>query len=283
MVEKASDRIRDTAKWTAVSFGAVAAVLVGGLQLTGLKDLTGDARTHAQIAYYVAVAGALLVILAAAVTQTAGRLQLQDLRGRLGLPFSLRRALNKQKDLYAGEESIDAFVAKVVDAMSERTAAWKAWQADPNPTTEKAYKEAIEEVETLMPGTNRLLEIARYEHLRRTWKASLFVVIAGGLAAAGGVAVFAAQVGDAPKEPAKELQPVMVRAALTQGGWARHQEELGADCRGPEIVAALTAAKDTSWTIFVIPTPGHTCGPASLELMRKEGSLRRTDVVAIDP
>lgn len=282
-LEAAGARIRETAKWMAVTFGAVAGVLVGGLQLTSLKDVTGSSRSDALVGYALAVGGTLVVILAAAVTLTAGRRTLHDLAGTGG-KHSLRKKLNEMEDLRAGWQSIAALVDEANAAISARTAAWKAWRQNETPQTEAAYKAAIERFSTMKPALDRLTEIASFEHIRRTWAWCRAFVVLGAIAAAVGVAIFAANVGGKPEaEPAKALEPVVVTAELTPDGLAAHRAELGDNCTGPKIAGVLTDATDKAWTLLVVPTDNQACGPASIVVQRSEGSLRRVDSVPISP
>jgi hypothetical protein len=283
-LSSASERIRETAKWLVVTFGGVAGVLVAGLQLTSLKDTVGDDRTAALLGYGLAVAGALLTILAAAVTLTAGRRTLHDLGGDGG-GFSLRNHLNAIEDLRGGFDSIAQLVTQTNEAIRNRTQAWLAWREDPNNAEKRTdYDDALAQASVLVPIANRLLEVASFEHLRRTWAVCRLFVAAGAVIAAVGVAIFAANAEEAEEEePAIAATPVVGVATLTEGGLAAHRAELGTECSGDGVGVVVTAAEADAYSLVVVPTAENRCGPAEISLKRSEGSVTAAESVQLQP
>jgi hypothetical protein len=280
----AAERTRETAKWMVVTFGGVAGVLVAGLQLTNLKDTVGDDRTTALWGYGLAIAGVLLVILAAAVALTAGRRSLHDLEGEGG-NLSLRKHLNTIDDLRGGFDSIAQLVSETNAAIRERTLAWRALREDRDNTEKRTrYDNALADASILVPIAERLLEVASFEHLRRTWAVCRLVVAAGAVTAAVGVAIFAAN-AEAPEEeePAIAATPVLGKATLTADGLAAHVGELGADCSREDVSAVVIAADSDAYSLVVVPTTQNPCGPAEISLKRSEGSVEASESISLQP
>jgi hypothetical protein len=268
-----------------VTFGGVAGVLVAGLQLTSLKDTTGQHRTDALVGYGLAIGGVLFAILAAAVTLTAGRRTLEGLKGTGGC-LTLRRHLNKMTDLRAGFDSIDELVKKTNEVIKSRTDAWVELQKAPEDTAKKQdYAKAKEAAKIIVPVADRLLETASFEQLRRTWAVCRILVVAGALVAAIGVAIFAAN-AEQPKDeknPTIASTPVVGIATLTSAGIDAHRGELGSRCRRTRIAAIVTGADEKAYTLLVVPTRTNPCGPADISLERSEGSVRAGRRVDLSP
>lgn len=277
-LEAAADRIRETAKWLVVTFGAIAGVLVGGLQLTSLPDLSDDVRSDALFGYGLGVAGALLAVLAATIVMTAGRRTLDDLTGTGG-SRTLREHLNEMTDLHGGYTSIAELVQKITAARKERTQAWEALQGagDATKAAEQAkYDAAIERMGILTPLANRLLTVASFEHLRRTWVVCRVVIVASAALSAAGVAIFAANAAQKEKDapaPAVAAQAVPVRVSLTAAGKKVHGEALGATCVTTRIDGIATASTAESVVVQVVPTSDAPCSPVSLSLARGEATV----------
>ena len=276
----ASDRIRSTAQWVVVTFGAVAGVMLAGLQLTSLGETEGSDRTTAVVGYALAVGGIVVVILAAAITLTAGRVSTLNLKTGGG-PMSLGTRLNAIPILRSGFPSTDALVTAVNDALVARLAAWQAWRKDPSPQKKEAYDAAIADATLLSPLADRLLDVASYEKLKRTWSICRFFIVVGVLVAAVGTGLFAANTSASTDEEADAVsqRPAAAELLLTPAGVAAHQAELGAECKLGAISVIVTSSSADDFTATVVPTPKAPCGPAVITVQRSEGSLSAAKAV----
>jgi hypothetical protein len=283
-LSEARERIRTTAQWMMVTFGAVAGVLVAGLQLTSLQDTVGDARTDALWGYGLAVGGTLLAILAAAITLTAGRRSLHNLSGTGGR-LTLRKRLNDMTDLRAGFDSVADLVRRTNDAIRARAQAWLTLRADPeNAEKKKAFDDAKAEAAVLVPLADRVTDVASFEHIRRTWAVCRVFVVGGAMVAAVGVAIFAVNAGKPKEEEEAALAqtPAVGQARFTAEGAEAHRATLGEGCRARRVAVIVTAADKTSYSVTVVPTTTNKCGPGQITLKRSEGSIKAREVVALE-
>lgn len=277
-------RIRSTARWLTVTFGGVAAALLAGLQLTSLGSTSGHARTLALKGYALGIFGVLLVMVAASVVMTAGRVTLREL-AHPKWPRWLYKRLDERADLHPDYASVGALARDVEQATSAQAKALRDYNEEKNTTTERTLKDAVARMTTLLPLWDRLLDAARYERLQQCWKWARVAIFAGAGLAAVGIAIFAANVQKPdPATPALAQTPVVGLAALTPSGLVAHRAELGSKCRGRGVGVVVTAADEKSYTLMVVPTATNTCGPAQITLRRTaEGSVRTSDTVAIKP
>jgi len=276
----ASDRIRSTAQWVVVTFGAVAGVMLAGLQLTSLGETEGSDRTTAVVGYALAVGGIVVVILAAAITLTAGRVSTLNLKTGGG-PMSLGTRLNAIPSLRSGFPTTDALVSAMNNALDARTAAWQAWKKEATAPNKAAYDAAVADARLLIPLTDRLLDVASYEQLRKTWNICLVFIVAGVLVSAVGTGLFAANTSASTDEEvdAVSQRPAAAELLLTPAGLAAHQAELGAECKSDVISVIVTSSSADDFTATVVPTPKAPCGPAVITVQRSEGSLSAAKAV----
>ena len=279
-LDAAAERVRTTAKWMVVTFGGVAAALLVGVQLSSLKDATGDARHDATVGYALGIAGVLLVIVAAAVTLTAGRVALHSLRRKW--PWLLYWRLNRMDDLRPGFASIAELVTAVEAANSDHVTKWLTWHASRTTEDEAASVAAREKSAQLVPLSNRLLKVASYEQLRQTWAVCLLLIVLGAGAAAYGMALFATNVKKADEnEPAVAMAPVAGVLELTPTGLRVHRAELGAACKREGIAVIATAADTKEYELTVVPTAQNPCGPAEITLASRHGSVVASETVEL--
>jgi hypothetical protein len=269
-----AQRIRDTAKWLIVTFGAVGAAVIAGLQLTGLSDLSGDALHTANLGFGLAIAGVVISIVAAAAVLSANRIVLNQLARDRG-PFSLVDKLNKRADLYAGWDNVQQLVEKVNNSLAQRTGTWKDAQEHPNDAAKQAaFEKARTEAEILVPISKRLTDVASYEHLRRIFLASCSVILVGVVLTAVGVAIFAAKVA-APKEssPALPQEPVAAILALSPSGKALYTSKLGKACTIKSVPVIAESTTADSVDVVTIPTSSGHCNVARLTVKHGEGTV----------
>lgn len=277
-------RIRSTARWLTVTFGAVAAALLAGLQLTSLSSTSGHARTLATEGYVLGIVGVLLVMLAAGVVMTAGRVTLREL-AHPKWPKCLYDRLDERADLHPDYPSVGALASDVEQATDAQAKALHDYEQHRDGATKRALEDAIARMTALLPLWNRLLDAARYERLQQRWTQARVAIFIGAALAAVGIAIFAANVQKPdPAAPALAQTPVVGVADLTPSGLSAHRAELGDTCGGRDVAVVVTAADEKSYTLTVVPTATNRCGPAQITLRRPaEGSVRASDTVALAP
>lgn len=203
--QDAVDRIRETAKWTTVVFGAVGGLLAGTAPLTGLATL--DWGRHGWLAVgfgLLALGGIGLVVGAASAVLLPRTVTLADLAG--GREFKiLRRAAEADPSLYLlpYAESIPEFSALWrcnMRSLRQFERLWREHHADPTATAhiDAAYAVVAERVNAMAPVARYLLMMGIFEQVRRRFSGLRLAIFAGGGTAAVGIAGFLATVGTAP-------------------------------------------------------------------------------------
>lgn len=278
----ASDRIRETATWLTVSFGAVGGAIIAGVQLTDLGDITGGELDRAVVGFCLAMLGVLVVVLAAAWVLTSDRATLQELRGDASQ--GLRKDLNDMVELRGGLGSIDELLGKLEQALINLAVARGAYRQAPDDDAKKAaFNNAKADFVWYRAYANRILETARYEKLRGNWRTARVLIGAGVVAAAAGAGLFAAQSPpDKDAEPAVAQDPVYVTFSLTETGTKAHAGSVGKDCSTTTFTGVATGSTDESVDVTVLPPqPEGDCRLVSLTLKRGEANITTATRVTV--
>src|SRR4051794_17292213 len=126
----AADRIRETAKWLAVSLGALGTVLVAGSQLSsiGKLDPGSDRLFNAVLGIVIAAVGAITILLATTWTTTTPTVSLNSLATRT--PLGAKKMV-ADPTLLQGQADVATLKSNYLQALADRSTMWDAWRAAP--------------------------------------------------------------------------------------------------------------------------------------------------------
>lgn len=250
-VDAAAARIRETAKWLTVSLASVAAVMLGGSQLSDIGKLaSGSDRLYAAIAAAAVAAAATAVVLAAtitiAATPTTSFNDMLKPEGGLGnkkwaTPTLADRSLTDNKEPQALQQSYMAALAAREKAQAE------AAPIPPNDPEATAAYDAVSQADAHVVYLNtvidRLMATLAYHRLAHRWRIAGVVIIVCGIIAAGAIGVFAwashppADATASVVTPAVLTAPKAATITLTAAGRDALAGGLGHDC---DVTAPLT-------------------------------------------
>lgn len=235
------DRMKDTAKWLIVCFGAVVnAFILAGI---GLGDL-GEVHDHRLVtaigAIGVAIVAVAVGIISASSVLASGQVTLTDLKGPDARAKGVRDELDKSQDLFPGYGSVDEFAGDMTGAAEKQATALRALYglpptAEDDPTRlrlEADYENANEKVRTFRPYLERLLLLACFTDVQRQLRRCRRVIVGCFLTVVLAATIFALAVdkegphetiGDAPKS-------AFVRIDFTPSGERRFRSRLGTGC-----------------------------------------------------
>jgi hypothetical protein len=289
-LDKASDRIRETAKWLVATFGAVAGALIVGLQLSDIGQLEGGDRVVAAMAAFAALAAVILIVALASVVLARGRVPLGELSSSSHERKyrRLRTALNRNRSLYSTYGSVAELVDRVEEVWDRQVTSWKAKTDASKPAAERqqATRE-FEETKKLMPELNklatRLMAFARAEDIRITFERVRNAIIALAIVVAVGGAVFA-YVDNAPDEEetaAVSQRPAAASLNLSASGREKMGALLGPHCNLGQVPVEVLSSSEDGWEAVSIST--RNCSSARLTIETEDGELQALESVSLEP
>lgn len=234
----ASERLRETAKWFAVSVAALGAVAAAGLQLTGLGELPMGRLFIAAVGAACAVAGALTILWAVVQTLTGEVVSLSSLSVKA--PAGAESVVGDETML-GGLADVAAVKKEYLEAVGARRSAYEeVWRdpADGGKVTRANLADtrfvAIDQV------VGPLLEVVSYMHLAHSWRAARWRVLIGALLATLGLGIFAWAANPPEAAAASTASPNVVSTPdagsmrLTAEGMAAVAESVGEGCWGDD-------------------------------------------------
>jgi hypothetical protein len=273
-LDKAADRLRDSAKWLLASFGAVAVVIFAGLTVADLGELSGDTPGY-RLTIAIAGAAAAIVGIVAALAQAmrlagASTTSLEDLTRTDGEPelVAAREEAASDPALMTWEGDYADFLDDYKTAYDEYVLRAEAYAsaAAKRPDTSSLHKARVH-LQLMATITTRILRTVSFLRLQRAF-ANARRAIAGWivLTAAGAVAFGWATSGLSDKPPDLEDRPL---AGTLQPGEATVKElnrQLPDVCHvevGDELpVIVLAAADDEADELEVVSVPDDDCALA---------------------
>lgn len=202
-----ADRLRESARWLVISFGAVAAVVFAGITVAGFGSVDIDTAPvqfwiafAAIVAALVGVATALVdtMSLAAASSVTIEELCAQPADGAMR---KVHQALAKDPILAPWEMSVRKFVKEVRRAEREYDVNHENWAASTDPNAEKVYTyRAGERLTRLSTVQTIVMENASYLRLRHRFGAARWRIVGALVLAAAGAVTFVLATGTAATE-----------------------------------------------------------------------------------
>jgi hypothetical protein len=278
-LDKAADRLRDSAKWLLASFGAVAVVVFAGLTAADVGQLDGDTPDH-RLAIAIAGATAAVVGVVAALVQAmrlagASTTSLEDLTRGDGEPelVAARDEAKADPALATWDGDFAAFLDDYKAAYqqyvlrAEAFATSTARRPDPSPLRKARFQ-----LDLMSTITTRILRTVSFLRLQRAF-ANARKAIAGWmvLTAAGAVA-FGWATSDLP-DPPPELEDRPVAGVLRPGKATVEElnRQLGDGCQvevGDEVTVVVLASGQSDGEgegdegLAVVSVPDGDCGPA---------------------
>lgn len=279
----ASDRIRETAKWLVATFGAVAGALIVGLQLSDIGDLKGVDRVVASIAAFGALVAVILIVALATLVLARGRVPLGELSSQGSRRYKrLRAALNRNRSLYAGFESVSLLVDRVEAEWRKQFTSWnKARDVNASESEREKAQEEYQETKQVLPELNmlsrRLMGSARAEDVRLTfeWVRNAIVALAVAVAIAGIAFAFVDNAPDEEEAPALPQRPVAARLHLDASGREKMQPILGPDCQLKSVPVEVLSSSEGESEVISIAAEG--CAPARLKVEPDDGELEAVE------
>jgi len=265
----AADQIRQTAKWLTVSLASIAAVLVGGSQLSDLGALErGSDRMWIAVGALTLAAVMTGAILACNVwVATTPAHTLAFLAGSKRKPGAVQQLL--QDPLFLGGLSDVAELKEAFEqAFEEQNAAYAA-AAPPVVLTDQLLAK-ITDANVKVTGYQQtaagLLSSVSYTWVAWRWQRAAWVLVGCGLLAAAGIALFAwaanppANAKASTATPAQVDAPVAVSVMLTPAGQEALTKALGCDAARP-LKGLKLADTPAGPDLVIVRQDDGTCSP----------------------
>jgi hypothetical protein len=248
-ITAANQRLRDTAKWILASFGAVGAIVVAGLQLSSVGELTGQSATSRLVAAFLGIALAALGV-GVAIWFTSSVLApfLNNFRSADEHPDVTRRVLSDKELVGATYDELKEAIEKADRALDKAET-----KGRDSPEYEKALCERDElekdkQLALTVIGSELLAD--RFARARHAVAAGIILVIVGVVAFAWGA--------NPPSPEAKESlvilgqAPLALRVHLTPAGVVALQETRS--CTKPDLDVLSISGKPAQREVVTVPT-----------------------------
>jgi len=186
--DAAKTSLRDTVKWLATVFSALAATVVGGASIMGLAGVKGDGLALALIGGGVGITCLFLAAGLALKLLTAESFHLGDITTNQNLRTRLDRYAN---DILPPEFStVESFIKERADAIDQIRKYLKI-------PSSKEYQDAHTFLVNIDPPLGRLVNLAQFELMRTQFAKTIPLLFALALGALAGLGTFAVTVGSA--------------------------------------------------------------------------------------
>jgi hypothetical protein len=190
----AADRLRESARWLVIAFGAVAAVVFAGIGIAGFGSVDPDTAPtqfwFALVGACCALLGVLAALLVAMSLAAASSLSIAELLPEPpahGSMRAVRTALEADPILAPWDKDIGKFVADVGQAASDYDAKMKSWvtsttlQADPAfANRASARLSSLNRVQTIVMDTASYLRLRSHFAAARWWILGFLVTATAG-------------------------------------------------------------------------------------------------------
>jgi hypothetical protein len=270
-----AERIRESAKWLLAAFGAVGAVVVGGVALSDLGKVDGPARGWAVVLVVVSLTGVAIAILAAGSIVTQSYMTLDEI---------VREHVVSDPVLLVGSVSIaqmrDDYVAAITRNRLTAAAYFDAEDPSiglPPPETiiqakQQRAQAAANRVTFYERITLPVLERSSFEKLKDGYDKARWGMGAGAILAVGGIVGYVAIVSGAAAK-AKVVGDVPVRVSIsvlpTRTDFFKHT--LGATCDVSKLGG--TAIANDGDRVVVVTDKTSTCSRELLVLSPDDAAV----------
>jgi len=207
----AADRLRESARWLVITFGAVAAVVFAGITVAGFGSVDIDTAPAqfwtAVAAIVIALAGVATALLDTMSLAAASSVTIEELCAEPAdkAMRKVHRALAKDPILAPWGMNVRRFVKEVREAAREYDVNQKHWATSPELHEEKAYADRAAERLTRLGNVQTIvLETASYLRLRHRFGAARWRIVGSLVLAAAGALGFVLATGTAATESVPE-------------------------------------------------------------------------------
>lgn len=249
---RGAERVRDAAKWLLGAFGAIAAVMVAGSQLSSIGSMDDGKR--------------LLVAILAAVVALAGLaiaswlildIMLPSASSLTDISPAIAKEIEDRPELLQGNESVASLKESYIQALQTRLDVVKKNYTIPPGASDVEVKAAGALVVVLGQAVQQVEGYAAYERLddklRDTPGRFLIFVLAGVVAAAIVLFAWAANPPEKPESPTSvtslaglQLAGASLRGAGLANADLARTSFAGADLRGADLAGASLDSADLS-------------------------------------
>ena len=259
---KAADDIRQTAKWLATSFGAVAALLLASIKLTDLSNLSGTSRAWALVGFGLGILGVTIAIVAMAWVLGPSTMTLATVVQKRAL-----RILAKERDWLYGYHDVDVLAASYREASAQRITTFNGMTAAAESGDQAGlelatghHNLACRQLDLANPAVNR----------QRTWRRALGALVLGVAVTAVGVGMFASQTGGTSATAAAAQEPTRVTMDLNAEAIGLYKDRLGANCNEKSMQGI---ALDTTDGVTTVLVSDPNCNPVELALTAQQAAI----------
>jgi hypothetical protein len=251
--DAAKTSLRDTVKWLATVFSALAATVVGGASIVGLAGVKGDGLALALIGGGVGITCLFMAAGLALKLLTAESFHLGDITTNQNLRTRLDRYAN---DILPPEFStVESFIKERADAIDQIRKYLKT-------PSSKEYQGAHTFLLSIDPPLSRLVNLAQFELMRTQFAKTIPVLFALALGALAGLGAFAVTVGsakDAATKAAGTGGPI-VSISLTRNAASIGASYAALCAGGGDVSAEIVGQPRANWLTVRITQPTDCAG-----------------------
>lgn len=276
VLDRAADRLRDSAKWLVAAFGAVAAIIFAGLTVADLGALDGDTPGYrlaiALVGATAAIGGIVAALGVAMRLAGASTTSLDDLtRSPRWWDSALRDTqaeLRHDPSLAVWSGELTKFRADYKQAFREYVAQARAYADDPGGAPDPAeLKKAFFRLDVMAALTQRLLGTMGFLRLQRSFVRARVVIAVFMVVAAAGAVAFGWATSSVPAEPPTlPSRPVAGTLQPDEDTLDELNRQVDGECAfaiGDDIPVIALAEDTDSRTLMVVTLPAAGCAPAT--------------------
>lgn len=276
-------RIRETAKWFAVSLAAIAAILVAGSQFSNIGSLgfSSERMWVALTGAALAALAAVLVLNSTSAAMATPAVSLSDL-AKTDPPRGTKE-VRADPTLLQGYKDVTVLLKDYEDSLVARKEALDAHYANPADDGLKAAATFADARSQQLNGVSQeLVGVASYMTVVDAWQRARVRLVVAGLLGGVGISLFAwasnppeAAVASSARA-AVLTSPQDATVTLTPAGIDALSEKLGQGCSAAEPLGARLLGK-TDAGADVLVEPSDTCREVRFLLTPAWGSVTARD------
>lgn len=278
-LDRASDRIRESAKWLIVSFAAVGAVLAAGLQIAGIGELEGGRLAVALVGLAAAIVGIAFAIRAAGGVVTESFVSMKWLADQDKSHVAMR-GVEGDTALLGGFDTVKALKDAYDAAVVERREALRSSYDEPGDQARKTRADVAQKwVRALDQSQVQVLERASFNKLSAAYQRAGRAIIAGAVFAAFGIAAFAWAANPPEGEAVAVLIPEAtdVVVSIDEEDRADLQELLGEGCDLSKLEGVVVEALGESYRVASVAS--EDCAAALFMVSGEMGQVVPTSLL----
>jgi len=285
-ITQAAERIRDSAKWLLVSFAAVGATLVAGLQLADIGNLTNDGPhdrlTWAVVGLALGLGGVVVAIAAASSVVTKSFVTLKGLAAEKA-DNPTKKGIERDKVLLGGYPTVGALQAAYAYAIEKRRDALRVAYGAPCDEEKQRAAEAADAWAQALGGIQRqVLDQASFNRVRAAYGRARWGILIGAAMSAAGIAAFAwaANPPNEEKVPVVSPMPADVVAVINPSARPAFEKRLGTGCDLTRLRAVALGATGESYQLASVPT--EKCTAVVFTLSGRQGRVAPAPTTAAE-